>query len=358
MGFNSVYKCLQEIFPKVDSRLLRAVAIENSKDADQAVDVVLKEILPYFSSESNGPVNPPEDNEVETEDQVDLLRQQQVVDKADEGPSSEPRPITIEDAKVTEDIGGVVHADSTPLVEDFFDANDGNDHSCGNSENEEVILIGIAQENSVKVGLNEKVHATSNAMLDGGNDDQKQICENTESEEVISWGTCNENNIKVGSDSPGVTASLINEKDGVRGIVNDLDYDAKGLDFSVADDLDMVICGKSDKEESCSDSTEVRNSVIQRDTPSVKENASVSSECGVQTEFGSEPSVTECQTQAANGSSDVAFNLEDFVSEMSDIEDEPTMDTVVTRSGQVCNFDLLEEIIEDAKNNKVLFMCF
>jgi hypothetical protein len=43
--------------------LLRAVAIENSKDADQAVDVVLKEILPYFSSESNGPVNPPEDNE-------------------------------------------------------------------------------------------------------------------------------------------------------------------------------------------------------------------------------------------------------------------------------------------------------
>ena len=41
--------------------MLRAVAIENSKDADQAVDVVLKEIIPYLSSQLGGPVNPHED---------------------------------------------------------------------------------------------------------------------------------------------------------------------------------------------------------------------------------------------------------------------------------------------------------
>ncbi|XP_075656034.1 uncharacterized protein LOC142626132 [Castanea sativa] len=86
-------------------------------------------------------------------------------------------------------------------------------------------------------------------------------------------------------------------------------------------------------------------------TSSVEEHASVSSEY-VQSEFGSEPSVTECQTQASSRSADVTSKQDYFVGELSDIEDEPTTGTVVTRSGQVCNLDLLEEIIEDAKNNK------
>lgn len=52
MGFNSVYKVLQEVFPQVDSRILRAVAIENSKDADVAVGVVLSEVMPSLSVKS------------------------------------------------------------------------------------------------------------------------------------------------------------------------------------------------------------------------------------------------------------------------------------------------------------------
>ncbi|KAK8291541.1 hypothetical protein V6Z12_D06G066000 [Gossypium hirsutum] len=40
---------------------------------------------------------------------------------------------------------------------------------------------------------------------------------------------------------------------------------------------------------------------------------------------------------------------------MSDVEDE-TFNTVVSRSSQTCRIDLLEEIIEDAKDNKkILF---
>ncbi|KAF8006491.1 hypothetical protein BT93_K0708 [Corymbia citriodora subsp. variegata] len=49
MGFSTVYRCLQELFPQLDARVLKAVAIENSKDADAAVEVVLSEILPYVS---------------------------------------------------------------------------------------------------------------------------------------------------------------------------------------------------------------------------------------------------------------------------------------------------------------------
>ena len=282
-----------------------------------------------------------------------MLRQQQrIVDKADVGPSSELRSISSDDAKVTEDIGGALHVDSTPLVEvqndsmdlDFYDANDGNDQSCGHAENEEVILIGMTHENSAKVGLNEMVHVTSSALLDEGNNDQKQCCENTESDELITWGAWKENHIKVGSEQthPGMKTALINEKDGVR-----------GLDVPVADDLDVVICLKSDEEESCLDSTKVSIPMAQLFTSSVEEKSSVSSEC-VQSKIGSEPSVTECQAQVSSGSADVTSKQDYFVGDMSDIEDEPTTGTVVTRSGQVCNLELLEEIIEDAKNNKVL----
>ncbi|KAL1216533.1 hypothetical protein V5N11_030174 [Cardamine amara subsp. amara] len=50
MGFGSVYRSLTEIFPQIDSRILRAVAIEHPKDADEAAAVVLSEIVPSLSS--------------------------------------------------------------------------------------------------------------------------------------------------------------------------------------------------------------------------------------------------------------------------------------------------------------------
>ncbi|XP_020870315.1 uncharacterized protein LOC9325515 isoform X3 [Arabidopsis lyrata subsp. lyrata] len=50
MGFGSVYRSLTEIFPQIDARILRAVAIEHPKDADEAAAVVLSEIIPSFSS--------------------------------------------------------------------------------------------------------------------------------------------------------------------------------------------------------------------------------------------------------------------------------------------------------------------
>ncbi|KAL3849843.1 hypothetical protein ACJIZ3_011725 [Penstemon smallii] len=52
MGFNKVYKSLQELFPQIDARVLRAVAIEHSKDADAAVEAVLGEIIPFFTERS------------------------------------------------------------------------------------------------------------------------------------------------------------------------------------------------------------------------------------------------------------------------------------------------------------------
>ncbi|KAL5062698.1 hypothetical protein RYX36_024435, partial [Vicia faba] len=50
----------KDIFPQVDSRLLRAVAIEHPKDADIAAEIVLTEIIPSITKKLL-PVTPPED---------------------------------------------------------------------------------------------------------------------------------------------------------------------------------------------------------------------------------------------------------------------------------------------------------
>ncbi|KAL9684678.1 hypothetical protein QQ045_022119 [Rhodiola kirilowii] len=47
MGFNSVYQLLREEFDGIDARVLKAVAIEHSYDANEAFSVVLDEIIPY-----------------------------------------------------------------------------------------------------------------------------------------------------------------------------------------------------------------------------------------------------------------------------------------------------------------------
>ncbi|XP_075483035.1 uncharacterized protein LOC142523206 isoform X3 [Primulina tabacum] len=57
MGINKVYSSLQELFPEIDARVIRAVAIEHSKDPDAAVEAVLEEIIPFFS-EISTPTRP------------------------------------------------------------------------------------------------------------------------------------------------------------------------------------------------------------------------------------------------------------------------------------------------------------
>ncbi|KAL3644853.1 hypothetical protein CASFOL_010033 [Castilleja foliolosa] len=59
MGFNEVFLSLKELFPQIDERALKAVAIEHSKDVDAAVASVLEEIIPFFFGKSipNNPFN-------------------------------------------------------------------------------------------------------------------------------------------------------------------------------------------------------------------------------------------------------------------------------------------------------------
>lgn len=53
-NISTLYKCVNMVSfcAQIDTRLLKAVAIEHSKDADAAATIVLTEILPYWSKKS------------------------------------------------------------------------------------------------------------------------------------------------------------------------------------------------------------------------------------------------------------------------------------------------------------------
>ncbi|KAL7112850.1 hypothetical protein ACP275_04G026600 [Erythranthe tilingii] len=52
MAFTEVHTKLVELFPVIDVRILKAVALEHHKDADAAAGVVLEEIIPYLDEKS------------------------------------------------------------------------------------------------------------------------------------------------------------------------------------------------------------------------------------------------------------------------------------------------------------------
>ncbi|GER26531.1 hypothetical protein STAS_02190 [Striga asiatica] len=59
MDFIEVYESLLELFPQIDARALKAVAIEHNKDPNAAVEAVLEEIVPFFFERSaqSSPLN-------------------------------------------------------------------------------------------------------------------------------------------------------------------------------------------------------------------------------------------------------------------------------------------------------------
>ncbi|KAH6772742.1 CBS domain protein with a domain protein [Perilla frutescens var. hirtella] len=89
MGFKKVYVSLSELFPQVDARALRAVAIEHSKDVDAAVVAVLEEIIPFFT-ERTMPSSPLSKNVSvgESSEGCSSERKGQAPSCADDGPSA------------------------------------------------------------------------------------------------------------------------------------------------------------------------------------------------------------------------------------------------------------------------------
>ncbi|XP_027936585.1 uncharacterized protein LOC114191549 isoform X5 [Vigna unguiculata] len=321
MGFNSVYRSLQELFPQVDARLLRAVAIEHPKDADLAAGIVLAEVIPFVSKKLplatppsdnahgaplnveggvappqdnahgaplnvqggvappqdnahvaplnvEGGVAPPQDNahgaplnvEAESEEEGGRLRHRQLVQDIDVGPSSAPHSVYTKPA------------DYSLNVEDNF-----------------------VEEISSKIAME-----ISNCFIQGYNEniDQRRPHVDAESENLISSGICQETEPEHSYHSKEAKSTNNN--------------------------------GSHIPEDCETNLIEVESSEVQ--AVCLAQGNTLNSIDSLQSEFNAGFSSADDKT--------------------SDVEDDVGGKNEVSQYSQVCRIDLLEEIIDDAKSNK------
>ncbi|XP_052731388.1 uncharacterized protein LOC108326530 isoform X3 [Vigna angularis] len=308
MGFNSVYRSLQELFPQVDARILRAVAIEHPKDADLAAGIVLAEVIPVMSKKL--PLaNPPQDNahwaplnvEAESEEEGSSLRHRQLVQDIDVGPSSAPHSIYTKPADYS-------------LVPDLNEALD-------NSTLSNKVKDNFIEEISNKIAME-----ISNCFIQEGNENiyQSRPHVDVESENLISSGICQETEPEHSYHSKEATSTNINGN----GTENRLNEEWVGFVGPSADYYDATT---GHIPEDCETNLiEVESSEVQ--AVCLAQGNTLNSKDSLQSEFNA--------------------GFSSAVDKTSDVEDDIGGKNEVSQYSQVCRIDLLEEIIDDAKSNK------
>ncbi|KAK6164714.1 hypothetical protein DH2020_001578 [Rehmannia glutinosa] len=310
MGFDSVYMSLQELFPQLDARALRAAAIEHSKDVDAAVVAVLEEIVPFFveRSEPSSPltrsISVGETSEAALVGNVNCVNQQSSHDTGD-GPS-----------------------------EPFYDAYDG--HREG--EGAELTLSEKNNENRMKMSAEVFSHGKPVALFDlNANSLPIELSEAPETEETLSVDKC----IKMSSDrSPQHTLGTLQDADmGLNQNMNFTEEDVIALlletDFSNVgneeNDLKLWADGND-----LVDRTDVIVSPLESSARLVEA-----------------PDTRESNLEKleVSLSTDTASNTK-TMSNIVVTEDVPTLNATMSQSSQTRIIDVVEEMISDARNNK------
>ncbi|KAL3725556.1 hypothetical protein ACJRO7_030565 [Eucalyptus globulus] len=362
MGFAAVYQCLQELFPQLDARLLKAVAIEHPKDADAAVEVVLSEVLPHMlqkekiadSCSENTSSLGQSVGEVESDEQTSLSRRRRKSKREAVG-SSVTKEAFSGGGDVSNTAGNSVNADSTLGDEGpFYDANDGNDHPFRAVDNEAMIVSENSQETTVvQADKNSEVWKHSGLHPCDAIDDNV-VHGNVDGEELILLGMEKAQepmpvSEKVQEPGPfhGTTSSshlvlTSNRENGSLG--GSLHIGLKGSSYS---DAGVGVGEKS----SILDTPlfEDENADVELAWLSPQEHSLEAPSCAFEVDTHAH------ENKYADGnveleSSAVAQELDLNSTGTVDVDDDPPLD--MTRSGQICSVELLEEIIEDAKNNK------
>lgn len=249
MGFNSVYQTLKEVFPQVDARLLKAVAIEHAKDLDGAVESVLTDVLPFTSDKAHVPTPT-----------AKILGKMTKIPSSSSSITGSLTGKDVNDSHLSND----AHNDNDSLASSFYDANDSDEIQNPNTRCEPTI-----------------VEPT-----------QGDYSENHED--------------YVGKD---------NHQD-----VNQDDYHEE------QQPLDNVLGFKSSKDV---DTISVIEPVVENNI------------------IFSDDDFTEMGNYV-----DGNFGRESPVCEGGVNEGENALSTIVTQSGQICKIDLLEDIIQEARNYK------
>ncbi|XP_073157950.1 uncharacterized protein [Henckelia pumila] len=296
MGFNEVYNSLLELFPEIDARVIRAVAIEHSKDPDAAVEAVLEEIIPFFS-EISRPTTPLTERSSLGQSPKEAIATAQSVDRLPVNATGSAEEIN------SNNVNGGHKSD---------DANDEHD---------------------------EAFYDTYNGQQDG------------DGESAIS-GKFGENNMKISSDmfSRGQPAMWLEETR-----VNILQHEesvhperaetvsaCKCPEDGIETSSDATLC---QTQMSCTDGNKSVGNIVSEAVPNL-------------TMSQSESVVQVVVFPNMNGSNSEVSFPSDTASEMEIandnviIEDESTVNDSVSQSSQIHTMGVLDEIISEARNNK------
>uniref|UniRef100_A0A2P2LLI7 Uncharacterized protein LOC8266776 n=1 Tax=Rhizophora mucronata TaxID=61149 RepID=A0A2P2LLI7_RHIMU len=280
MGFKSVYRSLVDVFPQVDSRLLRAVAIEHSKDPHIAVEVVLSEVLPYLSkhsivsedhgspssvcgeAEDGGRINALMHHQTEKSIPVceaDMLSHQQV--SLEKSVSAGETSTAKEDTNRTDPANEAPHSCSSCQSEEqnpptvlFRDANIDANLIQQNEESDELILSSKpqCQEENVKSSLSEIPKVVLSVSVHEDDAAPSQIFANTETDGPASLGEAQDTNSegRFVQISQVISESLIQENGVYTGCLTD-----DGVYMSFDGHMDDGYGRKSPRAESCLDAT-------------------------------------------------------------------------------------------------------
>ncbi|KAE8679621.1 putative DUF21 domain-containing protein [Hibiscus syriacus] len=349
MGFNKVYQCLQNIFPQVDSRILKAVAIENSKDVDTAAEIVLTEIIPYFSRRTvvvgsssqnqSPPVQPNED-----EEESNQLTRRKVLAGKRACSSTEPLLETGEVVRETHLTNAVSNVDSLEASSAASSSkfHESNNNEAADIETEELILLGNAETQKDESSLSLNTSEVDNSMLYANLETKESGSlsqDRTKDIEDAFLSTPQVSQFTSPNDSP-----LLLGNAGGSGSSNDK------LNFDEPVNLNEDMCRNSSLNETMVGEENSAGLVAPSYSP---EQMPEDPRTDQHFEIGSVIHSIHSEKQG-KGSVDLKSHQYCF-GEMSDNEDD-TFNPAVSRSSLTCQVDILEDIIEDAKSNKkILF---
>ncbi|KAI7749809.1 hypothetical protein M8C21_008461, partial [Ambrosia artemisiifolia] len=300
---DNLIRALQDLFPEVDSRILKAVAIEHSKDADLAAEVVLVDVIPNLpkkaiavgspsSSKSSSTVFEAVGETGKPESTMDLL----VINSNHHEQSTK--------ACVVSSIDVSLHGGETGKPKSTMD------HVVINSNHHEQSTSSIdgSLPGAVKVAFD----ASDSAQLNS-----HTVIEPANLESLVT-SSYHDANGEIATES----SSRILEKFGDDIAIN---HDSRSAD---SHDQGCVKAG-SETVDNGTIYVPVSNHLVEN--------------C--------ETNLVETQESGPASSKSVS-EKEAFAVELDDIDDGSGMSSVLTRSEEKCSIELLEEIIEDAKNSK------
>ncbi|KAL8530695.1 hypothetical protein ACS0TY_007653 [Phlomoides rotata] len=344
MGFQSVYSSLLDLFPQVDPRALKAVAIEHSKDVDTAVIAVLEEIIPFLT-EKPTPSSP-------------LSQSFSISESSNVDTQKEDCPLV--------ETGGLVQLPNAYIVDSgkqttLGDADDGPNEpfyeACARHHEGEVNNIAeltLSEKNhDNKMEMSFDMHYCAKPfMLKLGTRKVrsgfiiKKTFGETQSLETVSGDECLESSIKVSSDDVPLHIFETSQVDSSVSEEMNLLQDKEDVAGHSETDFGTACNVESHPESSFADVKDLVNETALLTVDEVTVQPSEGSAVEV-------PSMQESNLDNSNAclSADSA-SIPENMSNIVGTEYESNLNATMSQSSQIHTMDVIEEIIADARNNK------